>query len=120
VKHLTYSNKSMMVGDAAADLLVEYAAALAHNRDGDTVSLHVVNADGNEAEAKFLLDTGAPLMVETVNSSLPEPDNAEAEEYMRRQLISRAKPSPAAPDDQSMPSNYEDLDFGPGGNFGDV
>ncbi|BDZ44373.1 hypothetical protein [Naasia aerilata] len=111
MKHLTYSNKSMLVGDIAADLMVEYAATLAHKRDGDTVSLNVINADGNEAEAIFLLDTGAPLMAETVNSSLPEPGNAEAEAYMRGQIMERSDPSPAASQDQETSSAYEHFDF---------
>jgi hypothetical protein len=111
VKHLTYSNKSMLVGDEAADLLIEYAAILAHNGDADTVTLHVINQDGNETEAKFLLDTGAPLMAETVYSSMPEPDNSDAENYMREQIILRANPFPAPSADQPSSSGYEHLDF---------
>lgn len=111
VKHLTYANKSMLVGDETADLIVEYAALLAHTRDGDTVTLHVINSDGNEAEATFLLDTGAPLMAETVNTSVPEPDNSDAEDYMREQLLWRADSSPAAAADQPAATADENLDY---------
>jgi hypothetical protein len=111
MKHLTYSDKSLLVGDEAADVLLEYAASLATAKIGDNVTLNAISGDGQEVEATFLLDTGAPLMVETASSKLLEPDNSEVVEYMRRRIIQLASPVAAAPEDQSMPGNYEDLDL---------
>jgi len=101
----------MFTGDAAADALVQYAAALAKAGDADSVKLRIVSPDGNEVEAHFLLDSGAPLMAESTNSNLPEPDNAEVVEYMQRRIMELTNPQPAEPIDQSMPASYEELDL---------
>ncbi len=110
MRHVTYANKSLLTGNEAADLLVRYAATLADQKRGDAVRLNTISSDGNATETLFLLDTGAPLLSESTNIELPEPDNSDAVEYMRRKLIEFAQPAPAA-DDQAIPDNYEDLHF---------
>ena len=99
----------MFTGDAAADALVAYAAALAHARDGDSVKVQVISLDGNDVEANFLLDTGAPIMAESTNSSLPEPENADVVEYMQRRIMEIRNPGAVVPQDEEMPASYEDL-----------
>jgi len=86
MKHVTYSDKSLLVGDEAADLLMRYAALLANSNGADTVNIHAIGADGADVVATFLLDAGAPLMAETSTASVKEPDNKEAEDYMRRRM----------------------------------
>ena len=86
MKHVTYSDKSMLIGSEAADLLVEYAAAIVRAHTADTVTLKAIGADGNSVEATFLLGEGAPLMVETANTDVQEPDNADQVDYMRSHL----------------------------------
>ncbi len=109
MRHVTYANKSLFTGDEAGDLLVKYAALLADNRKGDAVRLNTISSDGNQTETLFLLDTGAPLLSESTEMTWPEPDNAEAVQYMRRKLIELSNLAPAATEDQTMPDNYEDL-----------
>ena len=101
----------MLVGNDAADLVVRYAAALASNRIGDAVTLNVYNAEGTSAEATLLLDTGAPLMVESLHTDLPEPDNSEAVEYMASRMRELADSVAAPPAEQQMPPIFEDLDL---------
>ncbi len=67
-----------MVGDEAADLLIEYAARLANAHVADSVHLYGINTDGNTVSATLLLSGGTPLMSETATTALPEPDNSEA------------------------------------------
>jgi hypothetical protein len=98
MKHLTMGEKSLLVGDEAADLLIEYAALLATYSRGDSVKLHAVDGDGDEVIATFLLNQGITLMAETTNSSLPEPDNSETVAYLRER-IERLTSPPAAPMD---------------------
>ncbi len=95
MRHVTYANKSFLLGDEAADLLIRYAAALASAKLGDTVPLNAIGSDGDEEVVQMLLDTGAPLMVESASSALPEPDNAEAVEYIRDAMRALVR-SPAA------------------------
>jgi hypothetical protein len=80
------SEKSLLIGDAAVLLLLEYAALVAQTQGGDTVRVRAYGADGGEVIASFLLNSGTVLMAETSASTLPEPDNSAAELYLRDQL----------------------------------
>jgi hypothetical protein len=82
------AEKSLLIGDAAVLLLLEYAALIAKTHGGDAVRLHAYGADGAEVVASFLLNPGTVLMAETSPSTLPEPDNSAAERYLREQLDS--------------------------------
>lgn len=86
VQHVTMSDKSLLVGDEVVSLLLEYAALIAKTQGGDTVRLRAYGADGVEVDASFLLNSGTVLMAETSTSTLPEPDNSTAEQYLREQL----------------------------------
>ena len=86
MKHVTYAEKSMLMGTEAADLLLEYAAAVIRVHSADTVELKAIGSDGNSVEATFLLGEGAPLMVETASTDVQEPDNSAAIAYMRERL----------------------------------
>ena len=82
MKHLTYADKSLLVGDDVADMMLTYSARLASADVADTLEVHAISSDGDEVTATFLLGEGAPLMAETTTSTLPEPDNSAALEHM--------------------------------------
>ncbi len=111
MKHITFADKSLLVGDVAADLLLEYASLLGQRGSADTVHLRSIGIDGNEVEATFLLGGGASLMAESTESVLPEPDNADAVMYMRERMMRMTSPHNVVPDDQTMPANYGDLNL---------
>jgi hypothetical protein len=111
MKHLTFADKSLLVGDDVADLIVEYAAMLARAGDADTVDVAAYGADGDAVHAKLLLAEGAPLMAETSHTDLPEPDNSETLMYVREQMMRRSSPPSVQPADATMPANYEDLEL---------
>lgn len=84
--HVTYSDKSLVLGDEIAALLVEYAAALGRDGSADSVTVHAIGADGGEVEATFLLNGGIALMAETTNTTVPEPDNDHVVAEVREKL----------------------------------
>ncbi|HEX4401795.1 MAG TPA: hypothetical protein VHZ98_10745 [Galbitalea sp.] len=86
MQHVTFADKSLLVGDDAALLLLEYAAAVAGNDEGDTVMLNAIGSDGDDVVATFLLNSGSPLMAESATTTVTEPDNSEAIEYMSEKL----------------------------------
>jgi hypothetical protein len=108
MKNVTYAAKSLLMGDEAADLLVEYSALLADQRRADAVDALAYSGEGDAVTVKLLLGEGTPLMTESMSSSLPEPDNGAAVEYMREQMRLRA-PVVALPLEQAPP--YRFLDF---------
>lgn len=112
MKHMTYAEKSLMVGDEAADMLMEYAAELGRNRTSDTVIVRAITTTGDDVEATYLLGEGAPLMAESTHGRLPEPDNSAAIGYMKDRLRSLEKPGPIRAEDQRDIDLGADLDFG--------
>jgi hypothetical protein len=101
MKHITFGDKSLLVGDAVADALLEYAAALTNESHGDTVEVAAIGSDGDEVTATFLLGPGVTMMAETAHSNLPEPDNTAAIEYMERaRMRPLASPSVVSADSQ--------------------
>jgi hypothetical protein len=88
MKHVTTADKSLLIGDEAAELLISYAALLGQQNSADDVTLSAWGADGDPVEVTFLLNAGTTLLVESSESTVPEPDNREAivdlKERMRR------------------------------------
>lgn len=88
MKHLLVGDKTLLVGNETADLLLKYSALVARIGSGDSVSVHAIDADGNDVTAGILLNAGTALVVETATTEMPEPDNAEVETYLRARLDS--------------------------------
>ena len=111
MKHVTYADKNLMVGDETADTLIAYATALAVAKTADSVQINALGTEGEPVVATFLLDTGAPLMVETSPSTLDEPDNVEVTEYMTKRTQQLTSPKSVAPEGPSSSDDIEHLDF---------
>lgn len=114
MKHVTFTDKSLLVDDVTADLLIEYAALLVIHGLADAVEVHAYSSDGDEVEAKFLLSAGAPLMAETTHTSITDPQNDEAIDYMRGRmeaLSARPNALPAEQEDQVNKATLDSLDF---------
>lgn len=92
MKHVTYSEKSLLIGDDAADLLMGYATVLARTAGADSVTLRAIGADGNDVDATFLLNPSTVLMVESANTVATEPDNELAILYMRERVNALTRP----------------------------
>ena len=96
MKHITFGDKSLFVGDEAATTLLEYAARLADAGRADTVDLNTIGPDGHSVTATFLLDPGAALMAESADdSAFEEPDNSAAVAAMQTAMAA-LRPTPIA------------------------
>src|SRR4051794_12068384 len=93
VKHVTMADKSLMLGDEAADLLIDYAALLAQIGSGDRVELRALGTQGELVDVVFLLNSGTVLLAETSPSVMEEPDNSEGIAYLRSRIESYGLPS---------------------------
>ena len=112
MKHITFADKNLFTGDEAADLLLEYGAALANASRADTVSLTCIGTDGNEAEARFLLSASSPLMIESTSNHLPDPDNTRAVQYMRDRIESLGRnPQGGTPHDWDPDEIHDGAEF---------
>jgi hypothetical protein len=106
MRHVTLPDRSLLIGDRAADLLLAYAALIAQMGRGDHDLLRAIGGDGVEIDAGFLLNSGTSLLVESSTSSIPEPDNAAGIAYLQGRLESfgldgQDDPHPFAAEDDS-------------------
>jgi hypothetical protein len=99
MKHVTFGDKALLMGDDAADALLEYARLLSDTGAADSVTLRAISPDGNTVEASFLLNANAVMLVESTNSEVEAPDNEGAVIEMRGRIEAIARPSSAQPDE---------------------
>jgi hypothetical protein len=105
MKHVTMADKSLLMGDEAADTLVKYAAMVAQIGGGDAVTLRALGMDGEDVSVSFLLNSGTVMLSESTFSNLPEPDNSEPVAYMRSRIGAFESPgNQSAAVDSSFPS----------------
>jgi hypothetical protein len=70
MKHVTFADKNFLMGDSAADAVLEYASMLGQARSADTIEINAIGADGDEVRATMFLSAGVPLVAETTTSTL--------------------------------------------------
>src|SRR5918993_3325843 len=99
MKHVTFGDKSLLMGDDAADTLLEYARLLSDTGAADSVTLRAISPDGNTVEASFLLNANTVLMIETTNSEVEPPENEGEVAEMRGRIQAITRPSTAQPDE---------------------
>ena len=97
MKHVTFGDKAVLMGDEAADTLLEYARVIADTSRADSVTLRAISPDGNTVDAAFLLTASTMLMVESTNSAVEPPDNKEAVREMRDRIDAVTRPLRAEP-----------------------
>lgn len=69
LQHLLYGFTSVLVADAVADVVLEYAVALNDSRLSDLVTVPTTDQSGYPSKVRMLLAPGVPLMTE------PAPDD---------------------------------------------
>lgn len=77
MKHVTYGAKSVFVEDRIAHAVMDYARALASGAyaRADTVTVPVLNADGDRVQATFLLSPSIALAMESSHAPFDAPSD---------------------------------------------
>lgn len=107
MKHILFANKTVLVGDAAADALVAYGVALAANNAADNVEYTCIGADGGIVQVSFLLNAGSALVAESTPSNLPEPNNHAEVARIRERTAALNGSYPVKPADDVITSNFD-------------
>lgn len=105
VKHVSYTDKSMLMDDESADCLIRFAAVLGNAARAETVTLEAISGDGNVAAVTFLLNNATVLAVESATGGGSPPRNDEAVSWMRDQMDAIEHPPvalPASPSTESL------------------
>ncbi|WP_210506161.1 hypothetical protein [Naasia sp. SYSU D00057] len=86
MKLITYGPRSFLVAADLADALVDYAAALAVAGTGDEVAISGLAPDGDHVDVRLVLNSGTSLLAESSGSSLPDPDNGDLVDQVRKRI----------------------------------
>ena len=86
VKRIRTTDTLLLVGDAVADSVAEYAVLVARVKTADRVKLNAYDEGGDYVQATLVLSSAAAILIESTNSNLPDPDNSEAEQYIRSRI----------------------------------
>jgi hypothetical protein len=111
MKHVTFGDKSLFMGDDAADCLLEYSRLLADAARADTVTVRAIGSDGNTVDAAFLLNEASVLVIESTNSTVEPPGNDEAVQYMQERIDALQNPPEAQTEEPRGLSQYDDIDL---------
>ncbi|MCW3493350.1 hypothetical protein [Microbacterium sp. SSM24] len=107
MKHVTFADKSLLMGDAAAEALLEYARLIADTHGADSVTLKSISSDGNTVDASFLLNANTVLLIESTNSDVVAPDNRAATQEMQERIDAISRPASAQPEEPWPASDYD-------------
>jgi hypothetical protein len=107
MKHVTFADKSLLMGDDAADVLLEYARLIADTSGADSVTVRAISPDGNTVDAGFLLNANSILMIESTNSEIEAPDNSEIVQEIRGRIEAITRPVTPRPADDWSNLDYD-------------
>jgi hypothetical protein len=110
MKHVTFAEKSVLLDDETADLLLEYARVLGSRGSNDTVTVRALGPDGNTVDATLLLNPSTTLMTETATAELTGPENGEAIRYIRDRIDEMTRPH-NADGNPADDTEFEDLSY---------
>ena len=93
MKNLVYGDSSWLIGDEAADAVLEYAVLLAKHATADTLDVAVLGPDGNSETTTLVLGPSTTIQAQTTRSELAEPDNSALINYVRERVHAAVQPA---------------------------
>lgn len=106
MKALIYAGSQFLTSDAIAAALLEYSAALAEGREAATVEIPVIDSDGSESVAVFLVGPASQIVSRAIDSDSDDPDHPEVVSRLE-DLTRRLRPTATA--DRTPPA--QDVDW---------
>ncbi|WP_461472559.1 hypothetical protein [Microbacterium sp. HJ5] len=103
---LIYAGSRFLTSDAIAVALLQYSAALAEGREAATVEIPVLEENGHESTAVFLVGPASQIVSKDFDTALPEPDHPDVVEKL--EALTRSM-HPTASTDRNPPA--QDVDW---------
>jgi len=101
MRRIRYSGDTVLLGDEAADALMDYAARLARDDSAVSLAIRAIDDRGVENAVDILVGPATMMTATHVESDLPEPDNsAMVAELARRFSLLDAPPPVQASEPQ--------------------
>jgi len=108
MKLINYGDTDWLIGDDAADLLLEYSVLLAKGGTADSVHMDVLSAGGEPQTVSMLIGPATMMTARPVSSDFAEPDNDASVADVRERIDAIVSPPPVLPaEPASLIDDYE-------------
>lgn len=109
MKRIEYGDSSWLIGDAAADAILNYTVFMAKANTADAVDVVVIGADGADETMTLVLGPATMIHTETTRSHRDEPDNTALLKYVADRIREAGLPVQPMSNDQGV--EFVDEDF---------
>ena len=109
MKLINYADTDWLIGDEAADLMLEYSVLMAREGTADSVDICVIAMDGTHQTVSILLGPATMMTARHVDSEAAEPDNSQVIEEVRARIHAILSPPSVLPSDPS--ESVSEYDF---------
>jgi len=109
MKLINYGDTDWLIGDDAADLLLEYSVLMAKGATADSLDVEVLTTEGARESVKLLIGPATMMTARPISSELEEPDNAETIADVRERINLIESPPSVQPSE--VESTLDDYDI---------
>ena len=99
MKLLNYGDTEWLVGDEAAELLMNYSVLMARVGTADSVNVTMLNNHGEPQNLNILIGPSTMMTSRETATDFPEPENARAVAEVRGKIAAIEEPPPVQPTD---------------------
>jgi hypothetical protein len=108
MKLINYGDIDWLIGDEAADLLLEYSILMAREGHADAVEIAVLSSEGTEQMVTVLIGPATMMTARALETEFTEPGNAVHLEAIRERMSAITSPPNVLPAEPSETiSDYE-------------
>ena len=112
MKLINYAESTWLLGDEAADILIEYSVLMARGSSADAVEITALDRDGGPQTVSLVLGPATMLTVQGTESEFAEPENADAVTGVRAKIAAITTPPMVTPSDPlESQSSIGEYDF---------
>lgn len=109
MKLLTYAEAGWLVGDDAAQALIDYAVALGRSNSADAIEMSALDEQGRPEVVTFLIGPATMMTAESTVSAFDEPENGRSVATIRERLARLQPPSPRPSTERPVNHQIEDI-----------
>ncbi|TIH40339.1 hypothetical protein [Subtercola vilae] len=110
MRRISYSGGSFLTTDGVADALLHFVAALGSSHRAEAVDIPIVRDDGQTDTVQLVIGPASELVSASENTTMPEPDSAEAEARLHRLTEALVGPKPVPSSQADATAHGYDFD----------
>jgi len=112
MKLINYGDTAWLLGDEAAELLMNYSVLMARQNKADSINVTMLDSAGGEQNLNILIGPATMMTSQDTDSTFPEPENAATVADVRAKIDSIESPPPVIPTEPvDAPSGIGDYDL---------